>query len=91
MIVRGARVSTRAAAVFFSFELGLLLVIAIALLIQNGSSLNLSPFDPGRLLSGFSGLSLGFPLAIYLFIGWENSRLSPRRARPAVGIGSRFS
>ncbi|HLI60080.1 MAG TPA: APC family permease [Solirubrobacteraceae bacterium] len=88
MIVRGAKVSTKAAAVFFSFELGLMFVIAIALLIKHGGSLNLHPFDPGRLAGGFSGLSLGFPLAIYLFIGWENSAaLAEESEDPRVGIG----
>jgi amino acid transporter len=88
LIVRGAKVSTKAAAIFFSFELGLLLIIAIALLIKHGGSLNLHPFDPGRLVGGFSGLSLGFPLAIYMFIGWENSAaLAEESEDPRVGIG----
>jgi amino acid transporter len=88
LIVRGAKVSTKAAAIFFSFELGLLLVIAVALLIKHGGSLNLHPFDPGRLVGGFSGLSLGFPLAIYMFLGWENSAaLAEESKDPRVGIG----
>jgi amino acid transporter len=88
LIVRGAAVSTKAAAVFFSFELGLMLIIAIALLIKHGGSLNLHPFDPSRLSGGFSGLSLGFPLAIYMFIGWENSAaLAEESKDPRVGIG----
>jgi len=88
MIVRGAKVSTKAAAIFFSFEIGLMLIIAIALLIKHGGSLNLHPFDPGRLSGGFSGLSLGFPLAIYMFIGWENSAaLAEECEDPRVGIG----
>ena len=88
LIIRGAKVSTKAAAIFFTFELGLLLIIAIALLIQHDGSLNLHPFDPGRLIGGFSGLSLGFPLAIYLFIGWENSAaLAEESKDPRVGIG----
>jgi amino acid transporter len=88
MIVRGAKVSTRAAAIFFSFELGLMLIIAIAILINHGGSLNAHPFDPGRLAGGFSGLSLGFPLAIYGFIGWENSAAMAEESKdPRVGIG----
>jgi amino acid transporter len=73
LIVSGAKPSTNVAAVFFGFELVLLLAIAIALLIQHSGSINLKPFDPGKLHRGFSGLSLGFPLALYLFIGWENA------------------
>jgi amino acid transporter len=88
MIIRGAKMSTKAAAVFFTFELGLMLIIAISLLIKHGGALNLHPFDPGRLSGGFSGLSLGFPLAIYMFIGWENSAaLAEESDNPRVGIG----
>lgn len=88
LIIRGAKVSTKAAAVFFVFELSLLLIVAIVLLIQNSGSINLHPFDPGRLIGGFSGLSLGFPLAVYLFLGWENSAaLAEESDDPRVGIG----
>ncbi len=73
LIISGAKPSTTIAAIFFAFEAVLLVVIAIALLIQHSGSISLKPFDPGRLHRGFSGLSLGFPLAVYLFIGWENS------------------
>ena len=80
--------STKVAALFFGFELVLLLVVAVALLIEHSGSITLKPFDPGNLHRGFSGLSLGFPLAVYLFIGWENSAAlaeetnNPRRNVP---------
>jgi amino acid transporter len=87
-IVRGVKRSTRAASIFFAFELALLLVIAVILLIKHGGSINLHPFDPGRLSGGFSGLSLGFPLAVYMFLGWENSAsLAEESKNPRVGIG----
>ncbi|HXP20231.1 MAG TPA: APC family permease, partial [Streptosporangiaceae bacterium] len=43
---------------------------------------------PSHITKGFSGLAAGFPLAIYLFIGWENSAAlaeetgNPRRNVP---------
>jgi amino acid transporter len=46
------------------------------------------PFQPSKVLHGFSGLGLAFPLSIYLFIGWENSAAlaeetnNPRRNVP---------
>jgi amino acid transporter len=46
------------------------------------------PFEPSHITNGFSGLAAGFPLAIYLFIGWENSAAlaeetgNPRRNVP---------
>jgi amino acid transporter len=50
--------------------------------------INLAPFNPHNITGGFSGLAAGFPLAIYLYIGWENSAAlaeetdNPRRNVP---------
>ncbi len=73
MMFRGVAVSTKLAGFFFAFELLVLLVVSIAVLIKNGGHLSSIPFQPSHVLHGFSGLGLAFPLAIYLFIGWENS------------------
>ena len=73
MMFRGVAVSTKLAGFFFGFELLVLLVVSIAVLIKNGGHLSSVPFQPSHVLHGFSGLGLAFPLAIYLFIGWENS------------------
>ena len=43
-------------------------MIAIALLIDHSGYINGQPFNPSHLHRGFSGLSLGFPLAVYLFV-----------------------
>jgi amino acid transporter len=88
MMFRGVAVSTKLAGFFFAFELTVLLVVAIAVLIKNGGHLSGVPFQPSHVLHGFSGLGLAFPLAIYLFIGWENSAAlaeettNPRRNVP---------
>jgi amino acid transporter len=88
MMVRGVAVSTKLAGLFFGFEMLVLLVVAIAALIKNGGHLSSAPFDPGKITHGFSGLAAGFPLAVYLFIGWENSAAlaeetgNPRRNVP---------
>ena len=88
MMFRGVAVSTKLAGFFFAFELTVLLVVAIAVLIKNGGHLSSVPFQPSHVLHGFSGLGLAFPLAIYLFIGWENSAAlaeettNPRRNVP---------
>ena len=88
MMFRGVAVSTRLAGFFFAFELTVLLVVSIAVLIKNGGHLSSVPFQPSHLTNHFSGLALAFPLAIYLFIGWENSAAlaeettSPRRNVP---------
>src|SRR6266699_6202349 len=65
-----------------------LIIVSIAALVKNGGHLSLVPFEPSHLTNGFSGLAAGFPLAVYLFIGWENSAAlaeetgAPRRDVP---------
>jgi amino acid transporter len=88
MMIRGVGVSTRLAGLFFGFEMLVLLVVSVAALIKNGGHLSFIPFEPSHITKGFSGLAAGFPLAIYLFIGWENSAAlaeetgNPRRNVP---------
>jgi len=88
MMFRGVAVSTRLAGFFFAFELTVLFVVSIAVLIKNGGHLSSVPFQPSHVLNGFSGLGVAFPLAVYLFIGWENSAAlaeettNPRRNVP---------
>jgi len=87
LIIAGAKPSTKVAAVLFAFQVVLLLVVAISLLAEHSGHINLKPFDPSHLHRGFSGLSLGFPLAIYLFVGWENSAaLAEEHPDPRRGI-----
>jgi amino acid transporter len=87
LIVAGVKPSTKVAAVLFAFQIVLLLVVAIALLIQHSGHINALPFEPSHLHRGFSGLSLGFPLAIYLFVGWENSAAMAEEHRdPRRGV-----
>ena len=73
MMIRGISVSTKLAGFFFAFEMLVLVVVSVAALIKFHGNLTLAPFNPKNITHGFSGLAAGFPLAIYLFIGWENS------------------
>jgi len=88
MMYRGVAVSTKLAGFFFGFEMLILVIVSIAALAQNGSHLSAAPFEWSHLNNGFSGLAPGFPLAVYLFIGWENSAAlaeetgNPRRNVP---------
>ena len=88
MTIRGVAVSTKLAGFFFAFEMLVLIVVSVAALIKNGGHLSGAPFDPGNITNGFRGLAAGFPLAVYLFIGWENSAAlaeetgNPRRNVP---------
>ncbi len=88
MMLRGVGVSTRLAGLFFGFEMLVLIVVSVVSLIKNGGHLSIAPFEPHNITNGFSGLAAGFPLAVYLFIGWENSAAlaeetgNPRRNVP---------
>jgi amino acid transporter len=73
MMYRGVAVSTKLAGAFFAFEMLVLVVVSVIAIIKHGGHLSAMPFEPSHINNGFSGLAAGFPLAIYLFIGWENS------------------
>jgi len=73
MMVRRISISTRLAGFFFAFEMTIMIVISLVSLIKFHSHINFTPFEPKNIKGGFSGLAAGFPLAVYLFIGWENS------------------
>ena len=63
-------------------------MVSVATLIKNGGHLASCRSSPSHITNGFSGLAAGFPLAVYLFIGWENSAAlaeetdNPRRNVP---------
>lgn len=73
MMVRGISISTKLAGFFFAFELAIMVLVSIFSLIKFHAHINLQPFEPKNITGGFKGLAAGFPLAVYLFIGWENS------------------
>jgi len=88
MMVRGIAVSTKLAGLFFGVEMLVLVVVSIVAIAKHGGSLSATPFEPSHLKGGFSGLSQGFPLAVYMFIGWENSAaLAEETENPRRNIG----
>ena len=88
LVARGISLSTTWAAIFFYFELVLLLIGAVIMLVVNRHAITAAPLLPSSISGGLKGVGLGFPLAIYLFIGWENSATlaeetkNPRRNVP---------
>ncbi|MDQ2904794.1 MAG: APC family permease [Chloroflexota bacterium] len=42
-------------------------------LVTHAGHLSLAPFNPANISGGLTGFGLGFPVAVYLFVGWENS------------------
>ncbi|GCE22417.1 APC family permease [Dictyobacter kobayashii] len=94
LMVRGIHLSTRWAGYFFLLEMAVLILVSVIALITNASHLSLAPFNPANMSNGLQGLGLGFPIAVYLFVGWENSAAlaeetdDPRRNVPRAIFSS---
>jgi len=92
LVTRGIGLSTFWSGIFFYFEAGLLVAGAVIMVVTHPSFLTLAPFKFSNLTGGLAGLGAGFPLAVYLFIGWENSASlaeeteNPRRNIPRALI-----
>jgi amino acid transporter len=92
LVMRGVSVSAFWSGVFFYFEAGLLVLGSVLMVTAHFHALTLAPFKFANLTGGLAGLGAGFPLAIYLFIGWENSASlaeeteNPRRNIPRALI-----
>jgi len=87
LLVRGVHLSTRWAGYFFALEMIVLLLVSVVVLVTHAGSLSLAPFNPANISGGLAGLGLGFPIAIYLFIGWENSAsLAEETAEPRRNV-----
>jgi amino acid transporter len=94
LMVRGVHLSTRWAGYFFILEFVVLLLVSIIVLATHITHLTLAPFNPANMTGGLKGLGLGFPIAVYLFVGWENSASlaeetdNPRRNVPRAIFAS---
>ncbi len=73
LTIRGIKLSTHWVIGVFLFELAMLFLATIAIFIRNPGYITLAPFNPANLKNGFQGISLGFPIAIFMFIGVGNS------------------
>ncbi len=92
LVMRGVSLSIFWSGVFFYFETLLLVLGSILMMVAHAHSLTFAPFRSSNLTGGLTGLGAGFPLAVYLFIGWENSASlaeeteNPRRNIPRALI-----
>src|SRR5437868_8493671 len=73
LLVRGVHLSTQWAGYFFLLEMIVLVLVSVVALVANAGHLSLAPFNPANISGGLAGFGLGFPVAVYMFIGWENS------------------
>jgi hypothetical protein len=69
-------------------QVGVMIVICAIVLVDQRAHLSDVPFSWAHLTGALAGLSAGFPLALYMFIGWENGPAlaeeshDPRRTIP---------
>ena len=88
LMVGGVKPSTRTVGVAVGVQVLVMLVVCVLAMVENASHLTLAPFRWSSVTGGLAGLSAGFPLALYMFIGWENAlplaeeAQDPRRSIP---------
>lgn len=73
LMVRGVHLSTQWAGYFFLLEMAVLILVSVVGLATNAAHLSLAPFNPANISGGLAGFGLAFPVAVYMFVGWENS------------------
>jgi amino acid transporter len=81
LTARGVKLSTTAVGVAVLVQVAIMLMVCAVVLIDRRAHLSAIPFSWSHLTGGLGGLSTGFPLALYMFIGWENGPALAEEAR----------
>ncbi len=88
LTARGVRLSTTAVGIAVLLQVAIMLTVCAIVIVDRRAHLSAIPFSWSHLTGGLTGLSAGFPLALYMFIGWENGPAlaeetrDPRRTVP---------
>jgi amino acid transporter len=99
LTARGLKLSTAAVGLAVLAQVAVMLAVCAVVLVDERARLSGIPFSWSHIHGGLAGLSAGFPLALYMFIGWENGPAlaeesrDPRRTIPralylSVAIGA---
>jgi len=70
--LRGASPSTVVVAGALAFQVAIMVATCVVVLLDQSSHLTSAPLQWSNMSGGLAGLAAGFPLAMYMFIGWEN-------------------
>ncbi len=81
LMIRGVRLSTRIVGIAVGIQVLIMVAVCMITLVEQHRHLSLDPFRWSHLSGGLAGLSAGFPLALYMFIGWENGPALAEEAR----------
>jgi amino acid transporter len=73
LTMRGASLSTTIVGIAIVAQLLIMIAVCVVVLIDQRAHLAGTPFSWSHLHNGLAGLSAGFPLALYMIIGWENA------------------
>ena len=88
LTARGVKLSTTAVGAAVVVQVAIMIVVCLLVLVDQRAHLSGIPFSWAHLTGGLAGLSAGFPLALFMFIGWENGPAlaeesrNPRRTIP---------
>ncbi len=88
LTARGVRLSATAVGAAVLVQVAIMVAVCFLVLVDQRAHLSGIPFSWAHLTGGLAGLSAGFPLALFMFIGWENGPAlaeearSPRRTIP---------
>jgi amino acid transporter len=88
LTARGVKLSTAAVGGAVLVQVAIMVVVCVMVLVDQRADLSGIPFSWAHLNGGLAGLSAGFPLALFMFIGWENGPAlaeesrDPRRTIP---------
>jgi len=99
LTARGVRLSTTAVGLAVLVQVLIMVAVCVVVLVDRRADISSVPFSWSHLSGGLAGLSAGFPLALYMFIGWENGAAlaeecrEPRRTVPralfvSIAIGT---
>ncbi len=72
LTARGVKLSTAAVTAAVLVQVAIMVAVCFLVLVDQRSRLSGIPFSWAHLTGGLAGLSAGFPLALFMFIGWEN-------------------
>ena len=88
LTARGIRLSTAVVGAAVLVQVAIMAAVCLLVLVDQRAALSAVPFSWAHLTGGLAGLSAGFPLAVFMFIGWENGpslaeeSRNPRRTIP---------
>lgn len=88
LTARGVKLATMAVGAAVVAQVAIMVAVCLLILVDQRGALSGIPFSWAHLTGGLAGLSAGFPLAVFMFIGWENGAAlaeesrNPRRTVP---------